>query len=190
MDPVIRYEGTNHRGEPTSPRVDLLAVGLLLDRAAQVVRAHRRPPQSGRRGPRPRRLPGRGRPHLALRQIRSVRCRRKRRLRWTRERDRPPRDTPVGIGPARGITRPKHSAATALEAQGGLRHSDLAGTDGGRSGRPVELRRGWQHPSEPAGGIRASWRCRACGAVIGLDRATGTVRLDTSRPGTVRAPMR
>jgi hypothetical protein len=37
MDPVIRYEGTNHRGEPSSPRVDLLALGQLLDRAALAV---------------------------------------------------------------------------------------------------------------------------------------------------------
>jgi hypothetical protein len=38
MRPVIEYQGTDHRVEPTQPRVDLLAVGQLLDRAAQVVR--------------------------------------------------------------------------------------------------------------------------------------------------------
>ena len=77
----------------------------------------------------------------------------------------------------------------ALEARGGLRHRDLADADGGRSECPGELRRGRQHPSERAVGICASWRCRACGASIGLDRATGAVVLDTSRAETVRALM-
>jgi hypothetical protein len=74
----------------------------------------------------------------------------------------------------------------ALEARGGLQHSDLADADGGRSRCPGELRRGRQHPSERPVGICASWRCGACGARIGLDRATGDVRLDTSRPETMR----
>ena len=78
----------------------------------------------------------------------------------------------------------------ALEARGGLRHSDLAGADGGRSGCLGELRRGRQHPSERPVGFCASWRCRACGARIGLDRTTGAVRLDTSRAETVRGLMR
>jgi hypothetical protein len=78
----------------------------------------------------------------------------------------------------------------ALEARGGLRHSDLAGADGGRSGCPGELRRGRQHPSERPVGICASWLCGKCGARIGLDRATGAVRLDTSRPETVRGLRR
>jgi hypothetical protein len=87
MGPVIRYEGTNARGEPSSPRVDLLAVGQLLDRAALAVAEL----QIARRaagihpGPAPeileRDLTG------ALRQIRALRCRRKRRMRWVRERD-------------------------------------------------------------------------------------------------------
>jgi hypothetical protein len=54
MDPVIRDEGTNHRGEPSSPRVDLLAVGQLFDRAARVVRLTadrlRAAGEQGRRG--------------------------------------------------------------------------------------------------------------------------------------------
>jgi hypothetical protein len=50
--------------------------------------------------------------------------------------------------------------------------------DGGRSGCPGALRRGRQHPSERAGGICASWRCRACGASI-----------SQSSPGTARAGM-
>jgi hypothetical protein len=66
----------------------------------------------------------------------------------------------------------------------------VADADGGRSACPGELRRGRQHPSERAGGICASWRCRACGASIGLDRVTGAVWLDTSRPETTRAVMR
>ena len=78
MDPVIRYEGTNHRGEPSSPRVDLLAVGQLLDRAALAV-AGEIP------GPEPRQLEREL--CAALRQIRALRCRRKRRMRWVRERD-------------------------------------------------------------------------------------------------------
>jgi hypothetical protein len=44
-----------------------------------------------------------------------------------------------------------------------------------------------QHPSERPVGICASWRCRACGASIGMDRTTGAVGLDTSRPETIRA---
>lgn len=78
----------------------------------------------------------------------------------------------------------------ALEARGGLRHSDLADADGGRSGCPGRLVRGRQHPSERSVGICASWRCRACGAGIRLDRATGAVVLDTSRAETVRAMTR
>jgi hypothetical protein len=76
-----------------------------------------------------------------------------------------------------------------LEARGGLGHSDPAGADGGRSRCPGKLYRGRQHPSERTVGICASWRCRTCGASIRLDRATGAVRLDTSRPETIRAPM-
>ena len=77
-----------------------------------------------------------------------------------------------------------------LEASARLRHSDLAGPDGGRSECPGELRRGRQDPHERRVGIYASWRCRACGALIGLDRATGDVSLDTSRPETIRALVR
>jgi hypothetical protein len=77
----------------------------------------------------------------------------------------------------------------ALEARGGLRHSDPADADGGRSGCPGELRRGRQHPSERPVGVCASWRCLACGARIGLDRTTGAVQLDTSRTETIRALM-
>lgn len=78
----------------------------------------------------------------------------------------------------------------ALEARGGLHHSDLADADGGRSDCPGALRRGRQHPSERPVGICANWRCLACESSIRLDRATGAVRLDTSRPETIRAPTR
>ena len=47
-----------------------------------------------------------------------------------------------------------------------------------------------QAASEPAFGICASGRCRACGASIGLDRATGAVRLNASRAETIRALVR
>ena len=78
----------------------------------------------------------------------------------------------------------------ALEARGGLRHSDLADADGGRSECP---RRAPPRPAAPVGAAGRhlrSWRCRACGASIGLDRATGAVRLDTSRAETVRGLVR
>jgi hypothetical protein len=94
---------------------------------------------------------------------------------------------PIGGGNVPIIPNPMPRA---LEARGGLRHRDLADANGGRSECPGELRRGRQHPSERAVGICASWRCRACGASIRLDRATGAVRLDTSRPETVRARVR
>lgn len=74
----------------------------------------------------------------------------------------------------------------ALEARGGLRHSDLADAGGGRAECPGRLVRGRQHPSERAVGICASWRCGTCGAGIRLDRATGAVEIDTSRAETVR----
>ena len=76
----------------------------------------------------------------------------------------------------------------ALEARGGLRHSDLADADGGRSGCPASsaaagsTRRSGRSASARAGGAGA------CGASIRLDRATGAVRLDTSRAETVRGP--
>lgn len=87
MDPVIRYEGTNHRGEPSSARVDLLAVGQLLDRAARAVGllADRLTVAGEVPGPEPRQLEREL--CAALRQIRALRCRRKRRMRWVREHD-------------------------------------------------------------------------------------------------------
>jgi hypothetical protein len=87
MAPVIRYEGTNHRGEPSSPRVDLIAIGQLLDRACRALEmaGHRLKALGSDAGP----------DHhqaeadclIALRSIRLLRCRRKRRMRWARERD-------------------------------------------------------------------------------------------------------
>ncbi len=84
---VIEYQGTNHRGEPSQPRVDLLAVGQLLDRAAQAVRlaADRLEVAGEIPGPEPYRVEREL--IAALREIRRLRCRRKRRMRWARERD-------------------------------------------------------------------------------------------------------
>jgi hypothetical protein len=87
MTPVIEYQGTNHRGEPSQPRVDLLAVGQLLDRAACAVRltADRLRAAGEYPGPEPYQVE---RELIrALREIRALRCRRKRRMRWVRERD-------------------------------------------------------------------------------------------------------
>lgn len=87
MSPVIRYEGTNHRGEPTSPRVDLLAVGQLLDRAACALqRAEIRIRAAGHE-PEPEAISTEVALILALREIRALRCRRKRRMRRVHERD-------------------------------------------------------------------------------------------------------
>ena len=73
-----------------------------------------------------------------------------------------------------------------LEARARLRHSDLASPDGGRSGCRADSAAAGSTRRSGRSGICASWRCRACGAGIGLDRATGAVRLDTSRAETVR----
>jgi hypothetical protein len=87
MRPVIRYEGTNARGEPSQPRVDLIAVGELLDRAAEAVRltADRLKVAGEIPGPEPYRIEREL--IAALREIRALRCRRKRRMRWARERN-------------------------------------------------------------------------------------------------------
>jgi hypothetical protein len=87
MKPIIEYQGTNHRGEPSQPRVDLLAVGQLLDRAACCLRltADRLKAAGEYPGPEPYRVEMEL--ILALREIRALRCRRKRRMRWVRERD-------------------------------------------------------------------------------------------------------
>lgn len=92
----------------------------------------------------------------------------------------------IHVGGGHFLTLPS-PMPRALEARGGLRHSDLADADGGRSDCTGRLYRGRQHPSERPVRICANWRCRACGASIGLDRTTGAVRLDTSRPETVRS---
>lgn len=84
---VLTYEQTNARGEPSRPRVDLIAVGRLLDRAIVAVEELQiaRTAAGIHPGPTPEIL----RRDLtdALREIRRLRCRRKRRMRWTRERD-------------------------------------------------------------------------------------------------------
>ena len=87
MDPVIRYEGTNHRGEPSQPRVDLLAVGQLLDRAACALQMTADRLKAAGHDPGPEAYSAEVALRLALREIRLLRCRRKRRMRWVRERD-------------------------------------------------------------------------------------------------------
>ena len=87
MAPVIQYDGTNHRGEPTQPRVDLMAVGQLLDRAACGVRTLADRLAAAGEYPGPDAYQLEADLIVALRQIRTLRCRRKRRMRWSRERD-------------------------------------------------------------------------------------------------------
>ena len=87
MDPVIRYEGTNARGEPSSPRVDLLAVGQLLDRAACALEMSAMRLKALGYDAGPDHHQAEADCLIALRAIRLLRCRRKRRLRWARERD-------------------------------------------------------------------------------------------------------
>jgi hypothetical protein len=84
---IIDYQGTNHRSEPSQPRVDLLAVGQLLDRAACALRltADRLAVAGQPVGPEPYQVEREL--IAALREIRALRCRRKRRMRWARERD-------------------------------------------------------------------------------------------------------
>ena len=84
---IIEYQGTNHWGEPTQPRVNLIALGELLDRAAEAVRltADRLKVAGEIPGPEPYRVE---RELIAApREIRGLRCRRKRRMRWARERE-------------------------------------------------------------------------------------------------------
>jgi hypothetical protein len=84
---VIHYEGTNARGEPSSPRVDLLAVGQLLDRASRALELTADRLKAAGHDPGPDVASVELELILALRQIRLLRCRRKRRMRWARERD-------------------------------------------------------------------------------------------------------
>ena len=83
---IVRHEQINERGEGSRPRVDLIALGELLDRAAlgidslaRCLKAMGLDP-----GPAPRILHD----HLinALREVRSVRTRSKRRVRCDRTR--------------------------------------------------------------------------------------------------------
>lgn len=87
MTPVIRYEGTNARGEPSAPRVDLIAVGQLLDRAACGVRLLADRLKAAGEYPGPDAYQLEADLLVSLREIRALRCRRKRRMRWSRERD-------------------------------------------------------------------------------------------------------
>jgi hypothetical protein len=77
---IVRFEQVNHRGEASRPRVDLIALGALLDRAALgVERLSMRLRAAGE-------VPGPEAEDLeraiiaALREIRSVRVRSRRRV--------------------------------------------------------------------------------------------------------------
>jgi phage FluMu protein gp41 len=81
---IVRFEQVNARGEASRPRVDLNALGALLDRAALGVEMLRRRLQAAGEipGPAPRDLE---RDLIsALRQVRSVRTRSRRRTPCTR----------------------------------------------------------------------------------------------------------
>ena len=87
MPAVIQYESTTARGEPSSPRVDLIAVGQLLDRAARALERAEIAIRARGGDPGPDHYQAEAECLVALRQIRALRCRRKRRMRWRRERD-------------------------------------------------------------------------------------------------------
>ena len=80
MNPIVRFEQTNARGEASRPRVDLIALGQLLDRAALGIEmlASRLRAAGEIPGPEPEDLE---RALIAaLREVRSVRTRSRRRV--------------------------------------------------------------------------------------------------------------
>lgn len=80
MTPIVRFEQINHRGEASRPRVDLIALGQLLDRAAQAVGMHRYE-LAAALGTRPPEGSALERDLIAaLREVRSVRTRSRRRV--------------------------------------------------------------------------------------------------------------
>jgi hypothetical protein len=80
MSPVIRFEQINHRGEASRPRVDLNALGELLDRAALGVESLRLRLRAAGEIPGPEASALERDLVAALREVRSVRTRRKRRV--------------------------------------------------------------------------------------------------------------
>jgi phage FluMu protein gp41 len=81
---IVRHEQVNARGEASRPRVDLIALGALLDRAALGVEMLRRRLQAAGEIPGPEAKALETDLIQALREVRSVRTRSKRRTPCTR----------------------------------------------------------------------------------------------------------
>jgi hypothetical protein len=75
---VVRFEQVNARGEPSRPRVDLVALGALLDRAALGVERLRLRLRAAGEIPGPEASALERDLIAALREVRSVRTRRRR----------------------------------------------------------------------------------------------------------------
>jgi hypothetical protein len=85
---IIRFEQINARGEASRPRVDLIALGALLDRAALGVESLRLRLRAVGEIPGPDALDLERALISALREVRSVRTRRKRAVPCDRDRFR------------------------------------------------------------------------------------------------------
>ena len=77
---IIRFEQVNHRGEASRPRVDLIALGALLDRAALGVEMLRLRLRAAGEVPGPEAEDLERAIIAALREVRSVRTRSRRRV--------------------------------------------------------------------------------------------------------------
>lgn len=75
---IVRFEQVNHRGEASRPRVDLVALGALLDRAALGVEMLRLRLRAAGEIPGPEASALERELIAALREVRSVRARRRR----------------------------------------------------------------------------------------------------------------
>ena len=77
---IVRFEQVNHRGEASRPRVDLVALGALLDRAALGIERLRMRLRAAGEIPGPEAEDLERALIAALREIRSVRVRSRRRV--------------------------------------------------------------------------------------------------------------
>jgi hypothetical protein len=77
---IVRFEQINHRGEASRPRVDLIALGTLLDRAALGVESLRLRLRAAGEIPGPEASALERDLIAALREVRSVRTRSRRRV--------------------------------------------------------------------------------------------------------------
>jgi hypothetical protein len=77
---IVRFEQVNHRGEPSRPRVDLIALGTLLDRAALGVERLRMRLRVAGEVPGPEAQDLERAIIAALQEVRSVRTRSRRRV--------------------------------------------------------------------------------------------------------------